>query len=149
MEISQATLSDIPALCELLDILFLQEEEFVPNHQAQSQGLSRIIENPEVGQIIVARLNNSVVGMVNILFTISTALGARVALLEDMVVSPAARCSGVGSVLIEHAIQSARLSGCKRITLLTDLANESAQKFYRNHGFQSSTMIPLRLALSD
>lgn len=149
MEIVQASMSDIPELCALLDLLFSQEEEFVPNHQAQIRGLSRIIENPEVGQIIVARVNNSVVGMVNILFTISTALGERAALLEDMVVSPAARNSGVGSKLLEYAIQSARLLGCKRITLLTDRTNESAQRFYKNHGFQRSAMIPLRLALSE
>jgi GNAT superfamily N-acetyltransferase len=86
--------------------------------------------------------------MVNLLYTVSTALGERVALLEDMVVAPAARGVGVGARILEHAIQAARSSGCKRITLLTDGANESAQRFYQNHGFSISSMLPLRLSLS-
>lgn len=149
MQVSLASLSDIPALCELLDILFSEESEFTPNHEAQSRGLARIINNPDIGLIILARQNNHVIGMVNLLFTVSTALGERVALLEDMVVSPDARGSGVGSELLEQAIKFARLNDCKRITLLTDYTNEAAQSFYRQHGFEFSTMIPLRLSLSE
>lgn len=149
MKITPALPSDIPELCELLNVLFSQEEEFVPNYQAQSRGLSRIINNSELGLIIIAREEGQVIGMVNLLFTISTALGERVALLEDMVVSPRIRGSGVGSMLLEQAITSARLSGCKRITLLTDRANESAQHFYQKHGFEFSNMIPLRLSLGE
>lgn len=149
MQITPANTSDIPALCDLLGILFSQEAEFKPNHEAQSRGLARIISSPETGLIVVARQDNQIIGMVNLLFTISTALGDRVALLEDMVVSPNARGCGVGSRLLEQAIQFARLNGCKRITLLTDSTNESAQRFYQKHGFGFSAMIPLRLSLSE
>jgi GNAT superfamily N-acetyltransferase len=149
MQITPAKTSDIPALCDLLSILFSQEVEFKPNHEAQCRGLARIISNPEIGLIVVARQENQIIGMVNLLYTISTALGDRVAILEDMVVSPNARGSGVGSRLLEQAIQFARLNGCKRITLLTDRTNESAQRFYQKHGFGFSAMIPLRLSLSE
>lgn len=149
MQITPANTSDIPALCDLLGILFSQEADFKPNHEAQSLGLARIISSPEIGHIVVARQDNQIIGMVNLLFTISTALGDRVALLEDMVVSPNARGSGVGSRLLEQAIQFASLNGCKRITLLTDSTNESAQRFYQKHGFGFSAMIPLRLSLSE
>jgi GNAT superfamily N-acetyltransferase len=148
MQITPANASDIPALCELLNILFAQEAEFKPDNEAQSRGLARIISNPETGLIVVARQDSKVVGMVNLLYTVSTALGDRVALLEDMVVSLNVRGSGVGSRLLEQAIQLARLDGCKRITLLTDRANEPAQRFYQKHGFVSSVMVPLRLSLS-
>lgn len=149
MQITPADTSDIPALCELLDFLFSQEADFKPNHEAQSRGLARIINSPEVGLIIVARQNSQIVGMVSLLYTLSTAIGDRVALLEDMVVSPNIRGSGVGSRLLEQAIQFARLNGCKRITLLTDRTNEPAQRFYQKHGFGFSAMIPLRLSLSE
>jgi len=39
MNISPATVSDIPELCELLELLFSEEAEFHPNHAAQSAGL--------------------------------------------------------------------------------------------------------------
>ena len=149
MQITPAKTSDIPALCDLLSILFSQESEFTPNQEAQNLGLNRIISNPEIGLIVVARQENQIIGMVNLLYTVSTALGERVAILEDMVVSPHARGSGVGSSLLTQAIELARLNGCKRITLLTDSTNQSAQRFYQKHGFSSSAMVPLRLSLSE
>ncbi|TRW90681.1 GNAT family N-acetyltransferase [Candidatus Methylobacter oryzae] len=148
MEITPANMSDIPALCELLDILFSQEADFTPDREAQSRGLAQIIGNPEIGLIVVAREQGRAVGMVNLLYTVSTALGGRVALLEDMVVAPDARGSGVGSLLLQQAVQIARSNGCKRITLLTDSDNEPAQRFYQKHGFGFSAMIPLRLLLN-
>lgn len=140
----RASASDVPALSELLDVLFTQEVEFKPDTAAQCKGLSTIIGNPDLGAILVAREDRTVLAMVNLLFTISTALGERVALLEDMVVSPSARGSGVGSELLNYAIDFARLSGVRRITLLTDRENTSAQRFYAKHGFSESTMVPLR-----
>lgn len=149
MQITPAKASDIPALCELIGILFSQEADFKPDFDAQSRGLAQIISHPEVGVIFVARKNEQVLGMVNLLYTVSTALGGRVALLEDMVVSPDARNSGLGSKILQQAIQFARLSGCKRITLLTDGTNESAHRFYQNHGFKPSAMVPFRLSLNE
>lgn len=147
MQITIAQASDIPELCELLKLLFSQEAEFVPDAEAQTRGLARIINHPEIGVIIVARQQGKIAGMVNLLYTVSTALGERVGLLEDMVVCPEERGSGLGSLLLEQAVEHARLNACKRITLLTDRDNVSAQRFYQKHGFCLSPMIPLRLAL--
>lgn len=149
MQISPATSSDIAALCELLHVLFSQEAEFVPDHGAQRRGLARIIGDPAIGRVLVARQGDEIVAMVSLLYTVSTALGARVALLEDMVVAPSSRGAGVGSRLLQNAIELARLDGCKRITLLTDRINGSAQRFYQRHGFALSPMIPMRLSLGE
>ena len=148
MVIEKATADDIPGLCKLLDILFSQEVEFKSDHSAQELGLRTILANPDVGTILVARKSNRIIGMVNLLFTISTALGGRVAILEDMVVSPTERGSGIGSSLLDAAIVTARENGCKRITLLTDGSNEIAHQFYKKHGFNFSQMVPFRLTLT-
>jgi GNAT superfamily N-acetyltransferase len=148
MLVEKATTSDIPALVSLLSTLFSQEAEFTPNAEAQRRGLEAIIGNPEAGAVLVARQGDQIVGMVNLLFTISTALGERVALLEDMVVSPADRGKGIGTKLLSEAISFARLRGCKRITLLTDRSNESAQRFYSKQGLVLSGMVPMRLSLA-
>ena len=145
--VTAATPDQIPALCELLRELFSQESEFAPDADVQYRGLARIIADPRVGTILVAHDSDALVGMVNLLYTESTALGARVALLEDMVVLPASRGKGIGTMLLQAAFQAARVEGCKRITLLTDARNAAAQRFYARHGFAASTMIPLRLAL--
>jgi GNAT superfamily N-acetyltransferase len=147
MHASVATQADLPVLCELLHVLFSQETEVTPDRDAQHRGLAHIIADPRVGTILVAHDHDAIVGMVNLLYTESTALGARVALLEDMVVLPAARGKGFGTLLLQSAFQAARAQGCRRITLLTDAKNAAAQRFYKRHGFDTSSMVPLRLQL--
>jgi GNAT superfamily N-acetyltransferase len=147
VRIDVATSADIPALCELLALLFAQEAEFTPDRAAQAQGLQRIVGRLEVGRVLVAREGETVVGTAMLLFTVSTALGERVALLEDVVVAPQARRAGIGSQLLQAAIANARASGCRRITLLTDRTNAAAQAFYARHGFAASPMLPMRLTL--
>lgn len=142
-----ATLQDLNGMSDLLTLLLLQEADFKANDELQKNGLKLILDNPEKGQLLIAKDGNKVVGMVNLLFTISTALGAKVAILEDMVVNSDYRNQGIGSELIEEAIVSAKESGCKRITLLTDTDNEEAHKFYKHHGFEKSGMVPFRRIL--
>lgn len=153
MRISPATPADIPALCGLLSELFSQETEFTPDPVAQRRGLTRILADPDIGTILVAQNETAppeaaILGMVSLLYTVSTALGERVALLEDMIVVTGARGNGVGSRLLAGAIATARATGCKRITLLTDTTNDHALRFYAKHGFRPSPMMPLRLMLA-
>ena len=149
MKIEMATTSNIPTLCTLLDYLFSQEVEFKPDHETQSRGLEMILNNNNIGNIFVAKKNEKIIGMVILLYTVSTALGERVALLEDMVVSPNERGLGIGSMLLDHAVKYATEKGCKRITLLTDKTNIGAQKFYKQHEFNRSSMIPFRMIINN
>ncbi|MDP8566796.1 GNAT family N-acetyltransferase [Methylophilus aquaticus] len=147
--IAIATPADIPALCGLLSDLFAQESEFQPDPEAQQMGLSAILHDAAVGHVIVARNPaGEVIGMLSLLYTMSTALGGRVALLEDMVIQAAHRNQGVGSALLHYAIAMAQEQQIRRITLLTDADNSAAQRFYRRQGFQPSPMHPWRLLLT-
>jgi|TARA_B100001964_G_scaffold139994_1_gene154305 ribosomal protein S18 acetylase RimI-like enzyme len=148
MKIEIATTSDIPSLCTLLDYLFSQEVEFKPDHKIQSRGLEKILNNNNIGNIFVAKKNGSIVGMVILLYTVSTGLGEQVVILEDMVVSPDERGLGIGSMLLDHAVKYVTEKGCKRITLLTDDKNIRAQKFYKQHKFHRSSMIPFRMIIN-
>jgi GNAT superfamily N-acetyltransferase len=147
MKLIKATHSDIPELVELLNSLFEQEAEFEPNSEIQSKALSKIILDPKIGIILIAKEDDKILGMVNLLFTESTALGSKVALLEDMVVLSSSRGRGLGSQLIDYAISEAKKANCKRITLLTDIKNTKAQSFYQKKGFVKSKMTPYRLLL--
>ncbi|CAN5792706.1 GNAT family N-acetyltransferase [soil metagenome] len=148
LSISQATLEDLPALVGLLTVLFAQEADFTADLAKQQRGLQLIIEQPTVGRIYCARQENQVVGMVSLLFTISTAEGGRVAWLEDMIVQPDQRGCGIGEQLLRHALAEARAADCSRITLLTDNTNQAAMQFYGRVGFVRSAMAPFRLHLS-
>ncbi len=140
-----ATLSDIQSLSKLLLILFTKEKEFIPNKQAQIDGLTQIISDSNIGFIAVAQEDDKIIGMVNVLYTVSTALGTRVAILEDMITT----IKGSGSGLLKFAMKLAYENGCKRVTLLTDFDNKDAIKFYEKNGFQKSSMVPFRLFLNE
>lgn len=143
----KAIAADIPTSIRLLGHLFAQEAEFMPDEAAQRRGLEMILADPDAGVLLVAEEEGTVTGLVSLLYTTSTALGARVALLEDMVVAPEARNGGFGRALLDAAIARARADGCRRITLLTDGANTEAQRFYERAGFSASEMLPMRLML--
>ncbi len=147
IEFGRALPADIPALCGLLAILFGQEAEFQADQAVQQAGLNLLFDQPELGTLLVARDGPQPVAMVGLLYTVSTALGGRVALLEDMLVHPDYRNRAIGSQLLSHAVAVAREQGCRRITLLTDSDNIAAQDFYRRQGFVLSEMVPMRLLL--
>ncbi len=146
--IEPATLEDLPQLTDLLVDLFTQEEDFEPNRIKQTRGLRLLLEEPQRGRIFVLRRNGRILSMLNLLFTISTAEGGFVVVLEDVVVHREHRGQRFGDRLLQYAINFAREKGFLRITLLTDRANEESQRFFKAHGFFISNMIPMRLLLS-
>ena len=146
--IEQATLEDLPQLTDLLFDLFTQEADFVPDRARQMRGLRLILEQPNRGRIFVLRQNGTILGMINLLFTISTAEGGFVILLEDVIVHREQRGQGFGDKLLRHTIEYAKKKDFQRITLLTDRLNADGQRFFKGHGFVESNMVPLRLVLS-
>lgn len=147
--IEPATLEDMPQLVELLSALFSEEEDFVPDPRKQEHGVRMILEQPSRGRIFVLRTDHMAIGMANLLFTISTAEGGLVVLLEDVIVHPQHRGQGYGGQLLEYVIQFAREKGFRRITLLTDRISAESQSFFQKHGFKFSSMIPMRLVYPE
>jgi GNAT superfamily N-acetyltransferase len=147
--VEEAKITDIADLVDLLAVLFSQEVEFVPQSDLQRAGLQSIIEDASIGKIFVLKEDDAIIGMVSLLWSISTALGGKVAFLEDMIVNPLYRGRGGGTLLMKYATTYAQKCECKRITLLTDSDNHVAHQFYQQLGFKKSLMQPMRLILSD
>ncbi len=148
MRIENATVDDLPDLAELLLGLFSRESDFIPNREKHIRGLRLILEEPSRGRVFVLRGPKKIIGMINLLITISTAEGGFVLLLEDLVIHPGHRGQGYGSRLLEHAIHYARTKNFLRITLLTDRPNQRLKEFYLKQGFVESGMVPMRLFLA-
>jgi GNAT superfamily N-acetyltransferase len=146
--IEPAISEDLDELSSLLGELFSEESDFCPNKEKQLNGLRLIFEQPSRGRVFVLRRDRSIVGMINLLFTISTAEGGFVILLEDLVIHKNYQDQGYGSQLLEYAINFAREKNFLRITLLTDRPEIRSQNFFRRHGFHDSAMVPMRLLLS-
>jgi GNAT superfamily N-acetyltransferase len=147
IRIEQATNEHIAQMADLLAVLFSEEQEFRPDREKQIRALRMIVAAPERGNIFVATEEDQVVGMVSLLFTISTAKGAPACWLEDMVILPEHRGTGIGSKLLTHAVAYAKSIGVTRITLLTDRTSDKSIHFYERHGFQRSEMVPMRMHL--
>lgn len=146
--IEQATMEDLPQLTDLLTDLFTMEADFVPDRVKQTRGLQLLLEQPNRGRIFVLRHNGAILGMINLLFTISTAEGGFVILLEDVIVHRNHRHQGFGEKLLSHAIAYGKQKNFLRITLLTDKLNDDSQRFFKQFGFVNSNMVPMRLLLS-
>jgi len=147
--IEPATLEDLPRLTDLVMSLLGEEADFVPDRTKQEMGIRLILEQPNRGRIFVLRTDHMLIGMVNLLFTISTAEGGFVILMEDVIVHPMHRGQGYGSLLLKHTVEFAREKKFKRITLLTDKISAVSQHFFQKHGFVFSHMIPMRLVFED
>src|SRR5437763_10977133 len=102
--IEPATEADLDELSEMLGDLFAQEGDFRPDKEKQLRGLRLIFEQPSRGRVFVLRQSGAIVGMINLLFTISTAEGGFVMLLEDLVINMQYQGKGYGSWLIQHSI---------------------------------------------
>ena len=144
---TRAELKHKNELIDLLTILFSREGEFTPNERKQSDGLELILSDSRIGTIYIALDDKKVIGMVSILNTVSTALGTRVGILEDMIIHPEFQGNGIGGGLIRYAMEAAQTEGLGRITLLTDSDNSGAVRFYTSNGFAKSGMIPMRRQL--
>ena len=145
--IEPAISEDLDELSSLLGELFSEESDFRPDKAKQLRGLRLIFEQPNRGRVFVLRRDRTIVGMMNLLFTISTAEGGFVILLEDLVIHKEHRGHGYGSMLLDYATEFARQKNFRRITLLTDRPELRSQSFFRKHGFYESPMLPMRLLL--
>ena len=132
-------------LSGMLGELFSQESDFRPDKDKQLRGLRLIFEQPSRGRVFVLRREGAIVGMIYLLFTISTAEGGFVMVLEDLVIHKEYHGKGYGHRLLQYAIDFAKQKNFLRITLLTDRPENVAQAFFRKHGFVESSMIPMRL----
>jgi ribosomal protein S18 acetylase RimI-like enzyme len=148
LTIRRALASDVPALTHLLGELFAEAAEFTPDADAQRRGLAAIISDPAAGTILVAEEHGRTVAMANLLYTISTAKGGRMGILDDLAVERELRGRGIGTRLLTAAVQAARDDGCLVLKLLVEHDNAAALSLYRRLGFESSALLPMRLELA-
>ncbi len=142
--VEPATIEDLPELTELVMDLMSRSGDFSPDRTLQERGLRLILEQPNRGRIFVVKNKDKILGMVNLLFTISTARGGFVILMEDVVIHPDHRGQGYGAMLVDYVADFAKRKNFKRITLLTDKMSAESQEFFKKHGFEHSHMIPMR-----
>ncbi len=147
VKIETASIEDLEEITELVMELLEIQGDFKADRSLQEQGLRLILEEPSRGRIFILRNDFRIVGVVNLLFTISTAMGGMVILLEDFIVHPDHRAQGYGGLMLAHVRQFASDKQFKLITLLTDKISAASQNFFKAQGFHYSNMIPMRMVV--
>jgi len=127
---------DLVPIVELL----LQFKEFAHSESkpnlVQVKGLySEMLRNPQQYKNMVASVNGAVVGFISVVYYRSFFSMGGTALINELVVSGLHRRSGIGSALVQAAVQIARRDAMDQIEVGTDRANESATSLYRKLGF--------------
>lgn len=135
--IEKAKAEDLRQMAELLSILFAIEQDFTIDYNKQLAGITKLYHH-QGKDLLVAKHEGDVVGMVTMQRLISSAEGDYIGQIEDLVVKENYRKMGVGSRLINKMRALAQDHGYKRIQLAADIDNENALRFYSRRGFHQT-----------
>ncbi|MFF8873787.1 GNAT family N-acetyltransferase [Streptomyces massasporeus] len=139
LEIRAAVADDVPAIVGMLadDPLGAQRES--PDDLAPYlSALERLSADPNQ-RLVVAVREGRVVGTLQL--TIIPGLsrrGATRSIVEGVRIHADERGSGLGTELIEWAIQESRGQGCQLVQLTSDKTRADAHRFYERLGFTAS-----------
>ena len=83
-----------------------------------------------------AELDGAVIGFCSLIIRNSLWQENHIGYICELVVDKSFRCKGIGSELMEKAMDSAKKSGCKRIELDSEYDNIKAHTFYEKLGLE-------------
>ncbi|MFF2227110.1 GNAT family N-acetyltransferase [Streptomyces globisporus] len=147
LDIRPATPDDLPAVVAMLadDPLGAQREspdDLTPYHEA----LQRLADDPNQ-HVVVAVRQDRVVGTLQL--TIIPGLsrrGSTRSIIEGVRIHGDERGSGLGTQLIQWAVDESRRQNCQLVQLTSDVTREDAHRFYERLGFTASH-VGFKLAL--
>jgi GNAT superfamily N-acetyltransferase len=110
-----------------------------------TETFTQVIRHPEAAVLVLAE-GVRVVGYLAVSHRPQIRLGGRTAAIDDLVVAEDWRGRGLGSALVEAALELARGLACVRVEVWTRRENESfVRGFYQKHGFVEIDSALLRL----
>ena len=137
-------------LAELLPLMrgYCDFYEVSPSDEALLALSGALIADPEhEGVQLVARDDGAAVGFATIYWTWATTIAARIGIMNDLFVAPAARGSGAAEALIRACLDECRRHGAALLTWQTAKDNERAQRLYDRLGGRRSEWLDYSLAV--
>lgn len=112
-------------------------EHGIPVERSALEGiLKEILSDSDGGFILLAEAGERVMGMAYVAFIRSLEHAGRCGWLEELYVDPAARGLGVGTRLLDAALERAAHVGCRAVDLEIDAGHARAAELYRRKGFR-------------
>ncbi len=133
--VRRATPQDLDRLVPLFDAyrqFYGQQMDLV----IARQFLKVRFERDESVVLVAEDSDGGVIGFVQLFPTFSSILAARMYLLSDLFVVPAARHRGVGTRLLKSAVETAQASGAVGLELAAAITNTPARKLYEKLGWK-------------
>jgi GNAT superfamily N-acetyltransferase len=90
----------------------------------------------ERGQIVVAVEGSAILGMASVSYNLAMRYGGEYCLLEELIVTPAARGKNLGGLLVQKTIDNARARGCAEMGIYLVETTEHNRPFYAKYGFE-------------
>ncbi len=118
---------------------------YTPDAHGYDETFAQVVRHPEAA-VFVAAEGPRVIGYLALSHRPQIRLGGRCASIDEMVVDQSRRGDGIGTALLEAAIEYSRGLGCRRVELHTRRSRESFQRgFYASHGFREVDSAVMRL----
>jgi len=132
---------------DLQEILFLYEQLFLNTDQAEEnraiiirkhkKAFFEIKRNPN-HRLLVAEIEGIIAGTLAIIIIPNLShMGKPWAIIEDVIVDASCRRLGVGSSLMQRAIQLAKEHDCFRVILSSSKHRDGSHKFYASAGLEA------------
>jgi GNAT superfamily N-acetyltransferase len=139
LEIRPATEGDVPAIVHMLaDDPLGATRESPDDLSPYLAALKRLAGDPHQ-HLVVAVRDGRVVGTLQLtLIPGLSRKGATRSLIEGVRIHAGERGSGLGTRLIEWAVDRSRREGCQLVQLTSDATRTDAHRFYERLGFTAS-----------
>ena len=137
MSIFKTRRADINSV-EKIAVLFNAYRQFYeqePNLEFAKEFIGARLNNNESIIFIAEDETQTALGFCQIYPSFCSVLGAPIYVLYDLFVSPAARKSGLGKMLLEQAHEHAKVNNIQRMDLTTAKTNLNAQSLYESLGW--------------
>jgi GNAT superfamily N-acetyltransferase len=130
--VRQATADDAPELARLLTAFNGEYDAVIAPLQILEERFRTALGGPDFMALLAG---TPAVGFATISVRPSIYYDARVALLEDLYVTPARRNEGIGAALVKRLVAIAREEGWGQLEIQVDEPDVDAMRFYTRHGF--------------
>lgn len=131
---------DAPLLAPLITALAAEEgTEAAPLDEIETV-VSALLTSG-VSDFLLALIDNRPVGCMQINYRLSTWEAAPFAYIEDFYLAPEARAKGIGTRMLDYALQRADGQGSDSVQLDVRAANTAARRLYERFAFKDSGSI--------
>ena len=133
--------SDLPALRPLIAELIASLDDPANFDVDTAIRNCRALLGQSDHALLVAGAGETLCGFLHLAIRKSILHDRPVGLIDELVVGVERRGQGVGSLLIEAALDRGRALGCCEIEVSTERTNRDAQAFYRRCGFDEEGVL--------